>query len=472
MLTLSVAKGTGVSGHSCVSLCVVEELESRLLLSSLPVATPDFLLYYPSPSQYVSVRIGETLDSISRLPTEPTMRTGYRVYQGDSLQPAQSASPIGLDPATIRHAYGIDVTVFGAIVGDGSGQTIAIVDAYNAPTIVADLHAFDVQFGLPDPPSFTIISQTGSTVLLPPNAPLGGWAVETSLDVEWAHAVAPMADILLVEATSASTYDLFMAVDTARNYPGVSVVSMSWGRAEFSGQRVYDSYFTTPLEHTGVTFIASSGDSGAYDLSGNVSVSYPAASPYVLSVGGTYLTTDVDGVYISETGWGDGPSSYFSGGSGGGISLYSRQPSYQKGIAEQSRIYRTVPDVSMVADPASGVAVYDSYDNGGATPWAQVGGTSLAAPLWAGVIAMANQGRVLAGQSTLDGPTETLPKLYALPPSYFHDITTGDNGYSAGPGYDLVTGLGSPVVDLLAVQLASTTTATMPVRRVPRPFAG
>jgi len=404
----------------------VEELESRLLLS-VAVATPDFARFRP---------VGP-------------------------VQPAAATSPVGLTPAQVRHAYGIDQTMFGSVVGDGSGQTIAIVDAYNDPNIVADLHAFDVQFGLSDP-TLIRLGETGTTTL-PGTDPAGrgnSWAMEISLDVEWAHVVAPKATIVLVEANSPSDTDLYAAIDTARKYPGVSAVSMSWGGGETS--QTYDTHFTTPAGHTGVTFVASSGDSGAYISSRTLGVESPASSPNVLAVGGTRLTTNSSGAYLGESGWGNGTSSYSYGGSGGGISRYVTIPSYQRGVMTQSTTKRGVPDVSFLADPASGVAVYDSWDSP-SSPWAQIGGTSLAAPMWAGVIALIDQGLALAGKPTLDGATQTIPKIYALPGSAFHDITSGNNGYAAGSGYDLVTGRGSPIVNLLVADMVGSPASVITV---------
>src|SRR5207237_345698 len=154
------------------------------------------------------------------------------------------------------------------VAGDGAGTTIAIVDAYDDPKIANDLHQFDVAWGLPDP-VFTKVNQTGGTTYPAAN---GGWASEIALDVEWAHAIAPKANILLVEASSNSYANLFAAVQYAAKQPGVVAVSMSFGGGEFSGETSYDSVFLTPSGHNGVTFIASSGDSGA-------PVSYPAGSP-------------------------------------------------------------------------------------------------------------------------------------------------------------------------------------------------
>jgi subtilase family serine protease len=380
------------------------------------------------------------------------------------LHPFATSSPTGEAPATIRHAYGADAVTFGSLTGDGSGQTIAIVDAFDLPTAASDLAAFDAFYGLAAPPTFKKVNQTGGTSLPAADA-RGGWGVEIALDIEWAHAVAPKANILLVEANSASDTNLYTVVDTARNSAGVTAVSMSWGGDESSADSANDDHFTTPSGHGSVTFLASSGDNGAYSDTGSTIkiVGYPAVSPNVVGVGGTFLTTGTGGSYVSESGWSNGTSSNTQGGSGGGISKYFGQPSYQAGVVTQSSTFRTVPDVAFDADPNSGASIYDTYDNGSSTPWDQVGGTSLAAPMWAGVIAVANQGRALNGLGSLDGRADTLPKLYALPSTDFHDVTTGNNGYAAGAGYDLVTGRGSPVVNKLVADLAGGSTSGTPV---------
>ena len=175
----------------------------------------------------------------------------------NGVSPLSTAGPTGYTPAQIRQAYGINQISFnyGTVTGDGSGTTIAIIDAYNDPNIANDLHQFDLQFGLPDP-ALTKVNQTGGTTLPAANA---GWITEIALDVEWAHAIAPGANILLVEANSASFSDLFTAVNYARHATGVVAVSMSWGGGEFSSESTFDSYFTTPSGHGGVTFVASSG---------------------------------------------------------------------------------------------------------------------------------------------------------------------------------------------------------------------
>ena len=341
-------------------------------------------------------------------------------------------APTGLSPAEIRQAYNVDQVSFnnGTIAGDGSGTTIAIVDAYDEPNVQSDLHEFDVQFGLPDP-VLTTVNQSGGTSL---PAGSSGWGLEIALDVEWAHAIAPQANILLVEANSASLSNMFTAVDYARQAAGVVAVSMSWTTGEFSGEKADDSRFTTPVGHSGVTFVAASGDSGA-------PVGYPSISPTVLSVGGTTLSLN-DQTYASESAW---------SGSGGGISAQESRPSYQKGIVTQSATFRANPDVAYDADPSSGVSVYDSYGRSPTTPWLKVGGTSAGAPQWSALVAVADQGRMLAGKGALDGATQTLPILYAMSASNFHDVTTGAStgkpAYSATVGYDLVTGRGSPIAD-------------------------
>ena len=225
---------------------------------------------------------------------------------------------------------------------------------------------------------------------------------------------------------------------TAAALPGVSVVSMSWGSAENAAEVGFDGDFTTPAGHQGVTFVAATGDTGRPGL-------YPAYSPNVLAVGGTTLTLASDGSYGGESGWSDG---------GGGTSITETEPAYQKAV--QATGMRTIPDVSFDADPQTGVSVYDSYDDvNGDGPWMKTGGTSLAAPAWSALIAIADQGRTAAGGSTLDGAGQVLSALYALPSGDFHDVTTGGNGvFNAGPGYDELTGLGSPVAGLVAPALA------------------
>ncbi len=348
--------------------------------------------------------------------------------------PAQTALPQGLTPQQLRQAYGYNAISVGGVVGNGAGQTIAIVDAFDWPTAFADLKAFDQRFGLPDPPSFTKVNQQGQAGPLPSPDVQGGWGVEEALDVEWAHSVAPAANIVLVEANDAAPADLDASVNTAKELPGASVVSMSFGGPEDPSELGEDSTFLSAPGHP-VTFLAATGDTGTPG-------GYPAYSPNVVAVGGTTLSLDSGNNYASEAGW---------SGAGGGTSLFEPQPVYQSALPFT---HRSVPDVSSNADPASGVSVYSSYDFGATTPWETIGGTSLACPTWAAFIAIVDQERVDAGDGVLDGATQTLPMLYALPAADFHDITTGNNGLPAGVGYDQVTGIGSMIAPQIAISMA------------------
>ncbi len=373
-------------------------------------------------------------------------------------------SPWGLTPAQLRHAYGFDQITFqnGTVAGNGAGETIAIVDAYDDPSIANDLAVFDQEFGLAAPPSFVKVGINAGGAASTTSFPTAnaGWAGEIELDVEWAHAIAPGAKIMLVEANSSSANDLLNAINYARNAPGVVAVSMSWGASEFAGEQNYDSFFTTPAGHAGVTFFGSSGDSGSPGI-------WPAMSSNVIGVGGTSLNVDAAGDYIGETAW---------SGSGGGLSTQESQPGYQQGLIIHNgnniisaNGYRAGSDVAFDADPYTGVAVYGTYGWGG---WAQVGGTSAAAPQWAGLMAIADQGRALAGLGSLDGATQTLPDIYKLSSADFHDVTSGSNGgYQAGPGFDLTTGRGSPVANLVVRDLVGTSQSqpTPPPSNTPTP---
>ena len=361
-----------------------------------------------------------------------------------NLIPLTGAGPTGgYTPQQLETAYGVNQVNFNGITGNGQGQTIAIVDAFDNPSFVnstdsnfntSALHLFDQQFGIPDPPSFTKVNQEGQAGPLPSAAPPGTWGVEIALDIEWAHAMAPAANIVLVEAqndnfgSDGSLINLNAAAGTAANFG--SVVSMSWGWNEFNAETNHDSTFNVP----GVTFLAASGDSGAGTI-------YPSTSPNIVAVGGTTLqnlnaTGDYPGTGINgEIGW---------NGSGGGVSSIEPEPAYQQSV--QNTGFRTVPDISADADPNTGVPVLDPYDLGNSAPWEEIGGTSLATPLMAGITAIADQGRVLQGGSTL-GSEQFLSDIYSLytsSPNDFHDIINGNNGDAAGPGYDYVTGLGTP----------------------------
>jgi hypothetical protein len=539
---------------------------------------------------------------------ETTYADNTSHYSFNAVSP--SVGNLSYNPAQIRDAYGItNIPNFGSSTADGTGQTIAIVDIGNDPTIFSDLDGFDQAMGLTEQagesleqqygPASSILSvynQSGTNITsrigtsgsngVPPLA-VDGWYDEITLDVEWAHAIAPGARIDLIETTAGSGSGdldgLLSGVATAATLPGVSVVSNSWCYEEFSGETAYDpSTFVTPSGHTGVTFLAATGDDGEFG-------EYPAYSPNVVAVGGTQLTT-ASNRYGTETGWSfptprtldNGASSYsqtgswttqtggFSGpystasahsnasaawtstisssdqgwlggtevsatwkaapgnatnatytiydgnastgavlgtvvvdqtkapqgtavgssqfqelgtyfpssgtltvvlnaqsangkvvadavgiaqawASSGGQSQYEPEPSYQ--LPFQSTGARSNPDVSFDGATGSGVTCYEngnlSYD---------YYGTSLACPCWAGLIAIANQGRVAEGAPTLDSPTnptQTLQAIYSLPSTDYHDVTTGYNGDFAGTGYDEVTGLGSPIANLLVPALTN-----------------
>jgi subtilase family serine protease len=334
-----------------------------------------------------------------------------------------SAGPTGMSPAQIRHAYGFDQITFQVngkkVPANGAGQTIAIVDAYDDPNIAKDLAVFDKMFHLPTVDGY---GRPLLSVVKPKGTPVsGGWALEESLDVEWAHAIAPKAHILLVEAKSANTDDLLTAIDYARRQKGVVAVSMSWGGDESPFETTYDNYLTTPLHHVGgsgmpggVTFITSSGDQGA-------PAAWPAVSPNAIAVGGTTLTLDSQNNWQSEVAW---------AGSGGGFSQYENT---------------AAPDVAYNADPDTGYSVYDSFRS---TGWQTIGGTSAGAPQWSALFALVDQGRALKGYGSLD-IQKSLLAIYNIPKTDYHDIIHGSNGYQAGPGYDLVTGWGTPIAQKL-----------------------
>jgi len=393
---------------------------------------------------------------LAPFPAEPLEARMFLSASGITVKPSihilpevTSNTPYGYTPAQIKAYYG-----FGSSSTAGAGQTIAIVDAYNDPNIGSDLATFDKQFGLSAPPSLSVVDENGPSASLP--ATNSGWDTEISLDVEWAHAIAPGANILLVEANSSSLGDLLDSVQYAKTVASVSTVSMSWGSGEFSGESSYDSYFTTPAGHQGITFVSASGDEGSY-----YGPEWPASSYDVLSVGGTSLSLSG-----GETTW---------SGSTGGSSRYELEPGYQSVV--QTTGARTSPDVAFDANPNTGVAVYDSVPYGNSSGWFEVGGTSVGAPSWAALVATADAQR--GGLGSLNGATQTIPTLYSLytnSTAYsqnFNDITSGSSSglYSATTGYDLVTGLGSPKASALIATLAGSTTTT-PITTISPPSSG
>jgi hypothetical protein len=413
-------------------------------------------------------------------------------------QPQQASGPTGYTPAQLRQAYGFDqIPGLSNFNLASKGETIAIVDAYGDLNLRSDVQHFDETFdigGATGDPTNTkflqIVNEHGGNTL-PAAAPGSGWDREESLDVQWAHAIAPGANILLVQANSVNGGDLNTAIQYAARQPNVCVVSMSFSTGSelpasstVSAEDEYltDGLYTTPVGHQGVAFVAASADYGAFQSPGVIGLFLPQASPNVLTVGGTTLPQDQDGNpdRSQEIGWSQGSDPYAPYlASGGGISTVEAQPAYQAGIQADlsaegypSGGYRTVPDVAYDADPGTGVPIYDTLDNTSiniAPGWEQYGGTSMAAPQWSALVAIADGARAAKGEGTLDGPNQLLPAVYQIAqtdPNAFQDITSGNNYYPAGPGYDLVTGLGTPnaqdlVPDLVAAYSTPPTRTTV-----------
>ncbi len=374
------------------------------------------------------------------------------------------SNPTAFTPALIRQAYNFDfrfATADGRVVAaDGAGQTIAVVDPYRNAFIQADLQAFDQTFGLPDPQLVEIGQHLASPTQLPaaPPADDPGWNNEIALDVEWAHAIAPGATILVVEADSPSLSDMFQAVDTAKRYsaagvPPVTVVSMSFGTpSEYPEEASDDPLYTTPAGHPGITFVAATGDDYGYG-------GYAAYSPNVLAVGGSRLTADSSGNWSAERPW----RSVVGGqveGSAGGFSEFEPEPSWQLGVQQTGA--RGIPDVAYDGDPATGFYVYDVASDA-QNPWAIVGGTSAGTPQWAGLIALANEGRALSGRSSFDGPSQTLPFIYGLPDQDFHVLARAGEA----PGWNIDTGRGTPIASRVVADLLKGTGVSVVGTNVP-----
>lgn len=383
-------------------------------------------------------------------------------------------------PAQIRAAYGLPaLPTPGATLSAaqsaqfGAGQTIYIVDAKHNPNVAAELETFNQKFGLPT----CATKAVATTATLPLSAaPVTGcelsivyntadgamtsaaptydssWATEISLDVQWAHATAPLARIILIEAADASVNSLLGGVKLA-NAMGPGAVSMSFGSIEGSWTTSVDSAFAA----SNMTYLAATGDSGA-------AVSWPAVSTKVVAVGGTSLTYSGTGTR-SETVW---------SGTGGGTSLYTLKPSYQTNAVPGMGAYsgRAVADVAFNADPATGQYVAIMTPGSTAVNWISAGGTSLATPQWAGLIAIANSTRALSAKTALGSPHAALyGQIAAVPGTYasaFADITKGLNGTCAictsTIGYDTPSGLGSPNASSLVSALSgAVATASAPV---------
>ncbi len=374
-------------------------------------------------------------------------------------------------PYQFRVAYGVEALMQKGFTG--KGQTVVDIVSFGSPTLQQDMDAFDQHFGLP-PIKIQIFNPLGTRAFDPSNKDMTGWAGETTLDVQIIHAIAPDAGIVVLTSPISETEGTIglpqfrQLQQYALDHHLGSIVSQSWGASEVTlkdaaGQQEiqkWDAFFQKATTQQGVTFLSSSGDNGATDyidlqatkLSPKATTSFPADEPWVTSVGGTSMIRN--GTTIQEKVWNsDG------GGSGGGLSDFFTAPSFQKALPASAQSLlknrRGVPDVAGDADPLTGMAFYQDGT------WSLTGGTSASAPLWAGLIAIANQ---MAGH-----PLGFInPGLYKLSQSSnymqdFHDITNGNNsvnykgvtipGYSAVPGWDPVTGLGTPNAEKLLPDL-------------------
>ncbi|MFJ4711868.1 peptidase S8 [Streptomyces sp. NPDC088785] len=368
-------------------------------------------------------RAGEMACGAKRVTGGTTAYALQRAQAGHAAPDAADAStPSGYGPADLQAAYGLT----SAAAAKGAGETIAVVDAYDDPNAAADLAKYRSFYGLPACTAasgcFKKVGQTGSTTSLP--SADSGWAEEISLDLDMASAVCPKCSILLVEAKSASMANLGTAVNRAVTL-GAKYVSNSYGGSESSADSGYDSSY---FNHPGVAITVSAGDEG-------YGAEYPAASRYVTAVGGTALTRAAS----TTRGWTESVwRTSSTEGTGSGCSAYDTKPAWQ---TDTGCARRTVSDVAAVADPATGVSVYDSY--GITAGWYTFGGTSASSPIIAAVYALG--GVPSAGSYPAKFP-------YAVAgTSALNDVTTGNNGScsssylcTAKTGYDGPTGWGTP----------------------------
>jgi subtilase family serine protease len=380
-------------------------------------------------------------------------------------------------PQEMRTAYGMNGLIDSGLVG--AGETIVIIDSYGSPTIAADLTAFDQGFGIPDPPSFKVLAPLGTVPWNPtlyPDQP--GWAAETTLDVEWAHALAPGAAIVLMTSPVDETEGVqgmpeFLALEKyALDHHLGRIISQSWGATENTlfrdtagpqGPRViadFEAFYRRAArEH--VTVLAAAGDDGSSNVETDgvtfypfPTVGYPASSPFVTAIGGTTLYTDTSGHYQHETVWNDPECC----AGGGGISQLFSAPDYQRDwlprhVQHELGHMRGVPDISYNADCNNAILVYLSYFGPSSAGWYTICGTSEGSPQWAGIVADLNQyaGRPLGFLNPALYAVGGLRQFY----NFGRDITVGNNalvgvpgataaGYSAARGWDPASGWGTP----------------------------
>ena len=378
------------------------------------------------------------------------------VTESDGATPLASSAPLpsSLSPLAFHTAYQIPCMPGGSVSGSCPSPLtftpiVAIVDAYHTPNIENDLNVYSNYFGIPSCTKangcLRVVNENGGNSL--PRLTNSGWALETSLDVEVAHAICQTCQILLVEASSNSYSHLATAVATAARL-GAVAISNSYGSSEWSGQSAYDSYYRQP----GVAVTVSSGDGG-------YGPSYPAAANGVIAVGGTTLQLFGDLSYAGESVW---------SGTGSGCSQYESANVWQSALPNWAPTYcgsrRGISDISADADPNSGAAVYDSTPYSGQSGWWQVGGTSLSSPIIASIFALANNSN--------SNPAQI---LYANAGA-FHDVTDGSNGSCAGimcmagAGYDGPTGLGTPNGISGFIQTGQSETPTPTSTNTPTPI--
>jgi subtilase family serine protease len=387
------------------------------------------------------------------------------------LCPPNGGTIVCYSPSFLRDAYDFPT---GKNAPTGAGQTILIVTAYGSPSIQQDLAQFDAENGLPDPPSFTIVNQQ-TQVTADGSGNLMGWAIETSLDVEYAHGMAPGANIVLALGDTDDSANFAQLESEVLPTYQTAIVSQSFGTDEAGlasapeAAAIMDPLFLNQVRHGG-TVVAASGDFGASGFTSFVDPSpmagYPASSPFVLSVGGTMGNPAPAGLwdhghYGGEQAWNELlPTVFPGGGAGGGApsGIYAAPP-WQLGLTKSSM--RAEPDVSYNAAFNGGVIVVLGGRHG------VVGGTSAGAPQWAAIVALANEARGLRGSGPLGIATAQLWMLAHDKNDYrqdFHDIIDGNNalfgsgsglpGFTAGPGYDYATGLGTPDVSRLLKDLS------------------
>lgn len=352
--------------------------------------------------------VGEQVTPMNQPPTKPS--SCNKLTNGHYL----------FCPPSLEIAYGTP-SIIGA--NGGAGLTIGITDAFHYAKAEADLNFFSTDMGLPPCTTqngcFKQVDQNGGTNFCGSNT---GWELETMLDIEWAHAMAPNAKIVLVEGCTNNDADLYAAIKTAFTKMGADIVSNSWGTDEYDGETGDDFNF-----NYNKPIFFSSGDDGAPAI-------YPCTSPYSTCIGGTNLQVNDAFQRVNETGW---------SGSGGGCSQFEALPGFQgsNGVTLCSP-NRAAPDISAVADPNTGVAVYDS-GNGG---YFRVGGTSASSPILAAVYADVMAARASFGKGKFNGTFNNL--IYSAFKANYHyfyyDVVSGNNGFAAGPGFDLVTGIGVP----------------------------